>query len=270
MRRNWILVLLSAPILFMLVLPMLIVIPMSFTSSSLLIFPPPGFSLRWFANVLGDPAWMSALAVSLKVAILATIVGCTAGASAAAGLMRARGIVASLAAAVIMLPLVVPLIVLAFADYGLYSRLGLVGHWEAIGIAHGVLGTPYAYVLVRASLSALDPALARASQSLGGGMAMTFRHVYWPAMARGIFGSAVIVFALSFDDVVLAYFLQSPGSVTVPVKMFTDIQYGLSPGIAAMASLVLGIAGAAGIAAYGLDASRIARPKRTAQVAASA
>jgi putative spermidine/putrescine transport system permease protein len=253
------LVLLSAPILFMLVSPMLIVIAMAFTSSSLLIFPPPGFSIRWFTAVLHDPAWMGALMLSFKVAAGATVIGCLAGALAAMGLMRARGTVASLVTAILMLPLVVPLIVLAFADYDLYNRLGLVGHWQAIAIAHGVLGTPYAYVLVRSSLAALDETLARASQSLGAGALTTFRHVYWPAMARGVFGAAVIVFALSFDDVVLAFFLQSPGAVTVPVKMFTDIQYGLSPDIAAMAALVLCIATTAGIVGYNLDASRLAR-----------
>jgi ABC-type spermidine/putrescine transport system permease subunit II len=261
--RHWVWVLLSAPILFLLVLPMLIVIPIGFTSSSLMIFPPPGFSLRWFAAVLSDPQWMSALAVSLKVAALATFIGCAGGALAAFGLMRAKGAFASAAAAILMLPLVVPLIVLAFADYGLYNRLGLVGHWQAISIAHAVLGTPYAYVLVRASLSNLDPALARAALSLGANALTTFWHVYWPAMTKGVIGAGVIVFALSFDDVVLAFFLQSPGAQTVPVKMFTDIQYGLSPGIAAMAALVLAIAGIAGIIGYAFDASRGLVPKRT-------
>ncbi len=263
--RHWTLVLLSAPVLFVLILPMLIVIPMGFTSSGLMIFPPPGFSLRWFAAVLTDPDWLSALAVSLKVAVIATAIGCAGGALAAFGLMRARGFFASVAAVVLMLPLVVPLIVLAFADYTLYNRLGLVGHWEAIAVAHGVLGTPYAYVLVRASLGNLDPALARAARSLGANAVTTFWHVYWPAISKGVTGAAVIVFALSFDDVVLAFFLQSPGAVTVPVKMFTDIQYGLSPAIAAMASLVLGIAGTAGIIGYLLDASRGLFPKPAAE-----
>ncbi|MGH7684154.1 MAG: ABC transporter permease, partial [Vulcanimicrobiaceae bacterium] len=219
--RHWVWVLLSAPILFMLVLPMLIVIPMGFTSSGLMIFPPPGLSLRWFGTILSDSAWMNALAISLKVATLATFIGCTGGALGAFGLMRAKGAFASAAVAVLMLPLVVPLIVLALADYSLYNRLGLVGHWQAISIAHGILGTPYAYVLVRASLSSLDPSLARAAQSLGANALTTFLHVYWPAMAKGVTGAVVIVFALSFDDVVLAFFLQSPGAVTVPVKMFT-------------------------------------------------
>ena len=260
--------LLSTPVLAMLILPTIIVVVMAFTSSSLLIFPPPGFSVQWFLKILSDPAWMTALWTSLKVAISATLMGCIAGALAALGLMRARGLVASAASAILMLPLVVPLIVLAFADYDLYNRLGLVGHWEAISVAHGVLGTPYAYVLVRASLSSLDPALVRAAQSLGAGTATTFRHVYWPAMTKGVVGAVVVVFALSFDDVVLAFFLQSPGALTVPVKMFTDIQYGLSPEIAAMAALVLCIASTAGIIAYLLDASRVARGTRGPQAPA--
>lgn len=265
--RHWVWVLLSAPILFLLILPMLIVIPMGFTSSGLMIFPPPGFSLRWFVAVLSDAAWMGALVVSLKVAALATLIGCAGGALAAFGLMRAKGALASAAAALLMLPLVVPLIVLAFADYSLYNRLGLVGHWQAISIAHGILGTPYAYILVRASLSSLDPSLARAARSLGANALTTFWHVYWPAMTKGVIGAVVIVFALSFDDVVLAFFLQSPGALTVPVKMFTDIQYGLSPAIAAMASLVLAIAGVAGLIGYAFDASRGLMPKRTAETA---
>ncbi|MGH7714446.1 MAG: ABC transporter permease [Vulcanimicrobiaceae bacterium] len=259
----------SVPILFMLVLPMLIVIAMAFTASGLLIFPPPGFSMRWFVAVLRDPAWMGALIVSLKVAASATIIGCIAGTSAAVSLLRAKGFFASLSVAIIMLPLVVPLIVLAFADYDLYNRLGLVGHWEAIAVAHGILGTPYAYVLVRASLSTLDRSLIRAAHSLGAGTLTTFRHVWWPAMAKGVVGAVVIIFALSFDDVVLAFFLQSPGALTVPVKMFTDIQYGLSPAIAAMATLVLCIATTAGIIGYAFDASRTVRPQRSTQAVVS-
>jgi putative spermidine/putrescine transport system permease protein len=147
-----------------------------------------------------------------------------------------------------MLPLAVPLIVLAFADYNLYNRLGLVGKWIAISIAHGILATPYAFVLVRASLNNLDPALTRAARSLGANGFVTALHVYWPAMRQGMVGAAVVTFALSFDEVVISYFLQGPDSVTVPVKMFADIRYGLSPDIAAMAVIVVAIAlAAAGI-----------------------
>jgi putative spermidine/putrescine transport system permease protein len=134
-------------------------------------------------------------------------------------------------------------VLLALGDYLLLAPAGLVGAWWTIGLAHAMLVTPYVFIAVQTSLLVdLDPALARSARSLGAGMPTVLRHVYWPAVRPGVLAGAVLGFAVSFDEVVLALFLQGPSTVTLPVRMFTSIQYELSPKIAAAASVFLGLA----------------------------
>ena len=136
-----------------------------------------------------------------------------------------------------------PLVVLALGDYLLLAQLHMIGGWGAIGLVHGMLVTPYVFISVQTSLAAgLDPVLIRAASGLGAAPPVVVRHVYWPAIRPGLLSGAVLSFAVSFDEVVLALFLQGPDATTLPVRMFTAIQYELTPKIAASASLFLALA----------------------------
>ena len=243
-----------------LLLPSLVIVPMALTKSQLIQFPPEWISIHAFTDYLGDPQWIASTLVSLKVALSATVIACLAGSSAAIALQGRRFRGQAIVVGVILSPIVVPLIVLALADYLFFVQLRFIAAWIRIGLAHSLLVTPYVFVTVQASLAGLDPALARSARSLGARPVSVLRHVTWPAIRPGVLAGAVFAFAVSFDEVVIALFLQSPEATTLPVRMFTSIQYDLTPKIAAIATLMLGLAALA-LAAQGLVALRRKQPQ---------
>lgn len=252
--RFW-LVVTCVPILVYLLGPILIIVPMALTKSQLLMFPPELFSLRPFTELLADERWVSSGVTSFKIAVIATLIASVVGVSSALALHRSRLRFKGLVIAIILLPVMIPTIVLALGNYLFLTRAGLTGHWISISLAHSVMITPYVFVAVQASLAGLDPALPRAVQSLGGGNLSMFRHVYWPAMRPGILGGAVFAFIGSFDEVVVSLFLTGPSITTLPVQMFTSIQYDLSPKIAAVSALLFFLS-IVGIAVQALQSGR--------------
>jgi putative spermidine/putrescine transport system permease protein len=228
------------PILAFLLLPSLIIVPMALTKGELIQFPPEWISLHSFTDYLSDPQWMHSTLLSFEVSVLAVAVGCVTGSAAAIALHGRYFPGKSLITAVILAPIIVPLVVLALGEYLLFAPLQLVGSWIAIGLVHAMLVTPYVFVSVQTSLTAeLNPALIRSARSLGAGRLSVFRHVYWPAIRPGVLSGCILGFAVSFDEVVIALFLQGPATVTLPVRMFTAIQFELTPKIAASASLFI-------------------------------
>jgi putative spermidine/putrescine transport system permease protein len=231
------------PILVLLVLPSLIIVPMALTRGDLIQFPPIWVSVHSFHDYLGDQAWVESTVLSFKVSILAVVIGGFAGTSAAVAMhgrpFRGRNLVAGL----IMSPIVVPAIVLALGDYLLLAPLQLIGNWIALAIVHAMQVTPYVFISVQTSLAVgLSTALLRSARSLGAGRLAVLRFVYWPEIRPGLLAGGVLGFAVSFDDVVLSLFLQGPATITLPVRMFTAIEYDLTPKIAASASVFIALA----------------------------
>ncbi|HEY0296066.1 MAG TPA: ABC transporter permease, partial [Bordetella sp.] len=240
-RSNTLLLIACLPIFVFLLGPILIIVPMSLTQGDILVFPPSGVSLHSFFDLFMDPQWVSSGVTSFKVALLATLISTLVGTASALALHRnavpGRGALSTL----IMLPLLMPVIVLALGDYLFSSRIDLSSKWVAIAIAHSVVVTPYVFVSVQTSLAGLDPALHRAARSLGGDSWALLAHVYWPAIRSGVLGGALFSFIGSFDEVVISLFLSGPDAVTLPVQMFTAIQYDLTPKIAAVSTVLLAI-----------------------------
>jgi ABC-type spermidine/putrescine transport system permease subunit II len=248
------------PILIFLLLPSLIIVPMALTKGQLIQFPPEWISLHSFADYLSDPQWVRSTVLSFQVAALAVVLGCLAGSAAAIALHARRFPGKGLITGFLLAPIIMPVVVLALGEYLLFARLHMVGSWIAIGLVHAVLVTPYVFVSVQASLAAeLNPALIRSARSLGAYPLNVFRHVYWPAIRLGVFSGAILGFAVSFDEVVIALFLQGPGTVTLPVRMFTAIQFELTPKLAASASLFVLLATLALIAQSLVTARRRVR-----------
>jgi putative spermidine/putrescine transport system permease protein len=241
-----------APILLLLVLPSLIIVPMALTKGNLIQVPPIWISVHSFADYLGDPAWVASTLLSFKVSALAVTLGAVAGSTAAVAMHGRFFPGRTLAAGVILAPIIVPVVVLALGDYLLLAPLGLIGSWMAIGVLHAVLVTPYVFIFVQTSLTVgLSTTLVRSARSLGAGRLAVLRFVYWPALRPGLLAGSVLGFAVSFDEVVLALFMQGADTVTLPVRMFTAIEYDLTPKIAASASLFIALA-VFGLAAQGL------------------
>ncbi|MFT7533474.1 MAG: putative spermidine/putrescine transport system permease protein [Gammaproteobacteria bacterium] len=236
---SWVLVL-AMPALVFLILPVLPVIPMSFTAGHIIEFPPSEWGLSAYREVISDTEWRDSILLSLKVAALSILFAVTGATFAAIGLSRIKFAGEGIFTALILAPLAMPVVVLALGTFQFFIQVRLNGTILGLAIAHGVLGVPYAFLTVRAALMKLDPSLISAAVSLGAGPVDVLRWVYLPAILPAILSGALLVFVVSFDEVVIALFLAGPNTITFPVKLFTEVQFNLSPGIMAVSTMLLG------------------------------
>jgi putative spermidine/putrescine transport system permease protein len=240
--------------------PTVIIVVTSFTSGLLVEFPPDGFSLRWYSDVLADDQWTEALSNSVQVGLVAALLATVVGTMLALGAARGRGIPAGLISAVALMPLVVPLVIAAIGFYIVYVRVGLVGNVFGLGVAHAVLGLPFVFVNVLAQLRALDPRLEDAARACGAGEVRTFLLVTLPLISRGALVGALLAFISSWDEVIIAIFMTVPGFRTVPVEMYGQLREGVQPSTSAIASLVTLVSLALFAALFAVSALRRARP----------
>lgn len=229
----------SGAVFAFLVLPILVVVPLSFTSGQLLVLPTPGFSLRWYEAFFTDPRWVLATRNSLVVGVLATLAATMLGTLAAIGLwlgsFRGRGLLVALLA----LPLAVPAIISAVALYFAFSAVGLANSLAGLVLGHTVLAAPVVVVTVFAQLRMVDRTLLQAAASLGAGPTQLFRRVLLPLILPGVASGAVFAFATSFDDLMVALFLAGPGQFTLPREMYAGLREQLSPTICAAATVLV-------------------------------
>jgi len=223
-------------VLSFLMLPLAIVFPISFSSSSSLMFPPPGWSLRWYIAYLNDEIWIEATLRSLWVAgattVLATILGIMLAFALVRGRFPGKALVNQLATA----PLIVPTIVYAVAIYGLFAWLRLIGLWQGIVLGHVVHALPLVVLVVGAALRTVDANLELAAQGLGASRWMAIRRVTLPQIRPAIVSGAFLSFISSFDELVIAMFLGG-SNWTLPKKMFDNIQLEIEPTVAAVSVL---------------------------------
>jgi putative spermidine/putrescine transport system permease protein len=219
-----------------LMLPLLIVFPISFSSSSYLRFPPPGLSLRWYQTYLNDPVWIDATLRSLKIAsvttALATLLGTLLAFSIVRGRYWGREAVNQLAA----LPIIVPTIVYSIAVYGLFSQLKLIGLWQSIALAHTVYAIPFVTIIVAAGLRTFDIAQEQAAMGLGASQLQAVWFITLPQIRPSLVSAAFLAFIASFDELVIAMFLGG-SNMTLPKKMFDNILLEIDPTIAAVSVL---------------------------------
>lgn len=232
----------SVPVFVFLVVPTLIVLPMAFTGSRYITFPPKQLSIEAVTGFFRDQAWMSALSASLQAAAIAVVIAMLLGGTAAVALHGRTFPGKAAVTGVLLAPMIVPAVVLALAFYQFFISVGMVGTVLPIGLAHAVIAVPYAFLTVRASLAGLNPALVRSASSLGAGAFSVMRFVYLPVIRPGLIAGALFAFSVSIDETVIALFLQSPNATTLPVKMFTDIQYNLTPKIAVSSAMLVTVA----------------------------
>ncbi len=233
--------LLALPGLLFLLVPILAVVPMSFTAGQVVEFPPEQWGLAAYRELFADPRWGQAIVFSLKVSGVAVVLSVVAAGFAAIGLSRLHMRGEALVTAVILAPLAMPVVVLALGTFQFFIQVQLNGTLAGIALAHAVLGVPYVFLTVRAALSKLDMALVRSAMSLGAGTLAVLRWVYLPAILPALLSGALLVFVVSFDEVVVSLFLSGPGAVTLPVKLLTEVQFNLSPTIMAVSTLLLAV-----------------------------
>ena len=226
-------------VLFFLLLPILVIIPLSFSNSSFLSYPIPGWSLRWYQELFGSDDWARATRNSFIVAPLATLIATTLGTLAAVGLARIQFFGKGLLTGLLIAPMVVPIVVVGVSTYLFFARIGLSDSYTGLVLVHAALGAPFVLTTVMATLQGFNQNLVKASLSLGAGPLQTFFRVTLPVIAPGVISGALFAFATSFDEVVVVLFLAGPAQTTLPRQMFTGIRENISPTIAAVATLLI-------------------------------
>jgi putative spermidine/putrescine transport system permease protein len=232
----------SGLVLAFLITPLLVIVPLSFSSGTMLTLPLPGWSLRWYAEVVNSEPWQNSLLHSLIVGAIATVLATVLGTLAALGLTRAEFPGKSLLMGVLISPMIVPLVIVAAGAYFFLLPLGLTNSLFGLALVHAALGAPFVLITVSATLAGLDPSLPRAAASLGAPPTVVFKKVILPLIAPGVISGGLFAFVTSFDEVVVAMFLTGPQNRTLPRQMFDGLRDNISPAILAVATLLIVVA----------------------------
>lgn len=263
---RWLLAGLAWAIVLYLTVPLLITLPLSFSSAARISFPPPGLSTRWYDEVLGlqrgGSIWMDAAFQSLQVGLVTSILATTLGTLAAIPLARARFRGKSLVETALLLPLVLPSVVLASGLLFLYLSTGLMGTTHGLVLAHTVLATPYVMIIVAAALRGFDRRLEWAAAGLGASRLRVYRTVTLPIVRPAIVVAAFFAFLTSFDELIIAMFVADNRAPTLPRLLWDFVQMETTPVIAAVAALLLLTSSAFLMAFAVLGRSRTARVTR--------
>ena len=227
-------------VLALLVLPLVAIVPLSLTSSGLLSLPIPGWSLRWYAEVLTDPRWLGAARTSLLLGVLTVVIAVPLGTLAALGLRFGRVPGRRFVIAVVLAPVVAPSVITGLAMYLAFAQVGLTSTMTGLVVAHVVLCAPYGFTAVLAGLQGFDASLLLAARGLGASPAGAVRRVLLPMVAPAVGAGAVFAFAISFDELVITMFLAGPEQRTLPRQMYAGLRDTISPALAAAAVLLAG------------------------------
>ncbi len=244
-----------AVVFFVLMAPIMVIIPLSFNaepyftfSEAMMRLDPDAYSLRWYQDVLGigegtganrGHEWAHSARNSIFIAICATLVATTLGTLAAVGLSRPQMPYRRPIMALLISPLIVPIIITAAGMFFFYSQVGLAYSHLGVILAHAAIGTPFVVITVTATLVGFDETLIRASASLGAQPLRTFFKVILPLITPGIVSGALFAFITSFDEVVLIYFLADADQKTIPIQMWSGLRQQISPSILAVATMLI-------------------------------
>lgn len=234
-----ILIAINLLILLYLLAPVIVVVATAFTTTAYPVFPPQGFTLMWFQKFLSMPEFTDAVQRSAMLATASTLVSTALGTFSALALARYRFRGREAISAFMLSPILFPTIVLGLALLVFYSYIGLQGSFLGLVAAHSVLTTPFVIRLVMASLSEFDPAVEEAARNLGAGWWRTFLQVTLPLIRPGVLAGAVFAFIISFDELVVTLFLAGPDMTTLPVRIYTFVEFSSEPTISAISTLLI-------------------------------
>ena len=233
-------------VLFFLILPILVIIPLSFNAEPFFSFTPgmlrldpEAYSLRWYERIFTAGNWLLAIKNSFLIGIAATMIATILGTVAAVGLSSEHMPLRRPITALLLSPMIVPLIIVAAGMFFFYTRYNLVATYPGLVIAHAALGVPFVILTVTATLSGFDQSLYRAGLSLGASPLRTFRDIVIPLIRPGVASGALFAFVTSFDEVVLVLFLAGPEQRTIPREMFAGLREQINPTILAVATLLI-------------------------------
>lgn len=233
-------------IFFFLIAPIAVVIPLSFNAQDfftftpeMLRFDPDGYSLKHYRDFFGNPDWQQALGNSVKIAPVATVISVSLGTLAAIGLSQPHVPARRAIMAILISPMIVPLIISAAGMYFFYSKIGLSGTYWGVVLAHAALGIPFVIITVTATLVGFDHSLTRAAANMGADPVTTFFKVQMPLILPGVISGGLFAFITSFDEVVVVIFVGSAKQQTLPWQMFIGLREQISPTILAVATILV-------------------------------
>ena len=235
-------------VFFFLIAPLFVILPLSFNaeqyihfSSKMLALDPEGFSLRWYKDMIWGTKnpWGLATKNSLIIAFFATIGSTILGTVAALGLSSRHMPYKAAFMALLISPMIVPLIISGTAIFFFMAKVGLAATHTGIILSHIILGTPFVVITVTATLSGFDHSVTRAAASLGSNPVHTFRKITLPLIMPGVISGALFAFVTSFDEVIVVLFLAGLDNTTIPIQMWVGLREQLSPTILAVATCLI-------------------------------
>lgn len=222
-----------------LLLPLIVIVPLSLTPTSYLSFPTDELSLRHYEALLTDPKWMGSAADSLIVAALSAIVCTLLSVAMASGLWLMNSRWTPVYVAIALLPIVAPQVVSAMILYYLEARLGILDSYAGLVVGHCIVALPYAVISMLVAFSRLNRSLERASRSLGAGSWVTLRRVLLPNVKSGIFGAAFLSFVISWDEVAVTLFISGLNVMTLPKRIWDGLRFDINPVIASVSVIMI-------------------------------
>lgn len=219
--------------------PVIVVVLAGFSETSYLTIPPQGLTLRWFGEVLTDPTYLSAIRISLILAVSATLASMVLGVAAAYAIHKKMLPGSDAITSFLMAPLVVPSVVVGVALLQYFTLIGWRGSFLALILAHTIITVPYIVRSVLASLSGIDPSLEEAARVLGANGPSAFRLVTLPLIKPGLVAGALFAFVTSMENVPVTIFLASARQTTLPILIFSSVEMGVDPSVAAVSTLLI-------------------------------
>ena len=225
-------------VLLYLILPVLVIVPMSFSSARFLTFPPPSLSLRWYHEYLGNAAWMQATCVTLTVALLTVLIATPLGVAAAYAISQSKLRIMRMIHLTLMLPLVVPIIITAVGIFFVYARIGLIATLSGLVLANVMLALPYVVTSVIAGLQSFDATQELVARSLGMGRLRSFFVVTLPQIKASVVTGSIFAFISAMDETVVGLFISGGQYQPLTKRMFTALRDEIDPTIAAISTLM--------------------------------
>lgn len=225
-------------VILFLLLPIFIVVPVSFTASDFLRFPPRDWGVRWYVDYINSPGWISATFLSIKVAFLASFLATFVGTLATIIISRKRFFLRSTLVYFMTAPLIIPHIFLAVGVFVLAVQLGMTNNEYILAGAHAAVTLPFVILIVGSAMNRIDVDVERAARILGAGPIRAFISATLPSLWPAILAAGLLSFFVSFDELIIAEFLMS-SKQTLPMRIWADVRLELRPTVAAVSSILI-------------------------------
>lgn len=267
--KGWIVVGLATFVYIFLLFPSLVIVPVSFGNRTEIVFPPNSYSLDLYRQYFGSSDWLTVTGRSAVYALMAATLAMAVGVPGAYALTRTNFPGKRLLVMLVLSPMLVPVVVISLGLYLYYLRISLTGTVIGVVLAHAMYATPYVILTVSAGIENLDDRLEKVAVIMGATQWRVFRQVVLPQLVPSLVSAALFAFLISFDEVVIAWFITGPSTLTLPVKMYSSIKWEVSPVLAVVATLLTAISIVACILAYALKQGSLRRSAQQNKLAAS-